>query len=47
MSANYTQYDWASDRWARDRWADEEDRLLDGIDSRMNKKGKKGKRFNA
>lgn len=37
----YTQFDWASDRLARTTWADEEDRMMSGIDRRMNKKNKK------
>ena len=40
MSKNYTKFDWASDRLARTTWADEEDRMIRGIDRRMDKKNK-------
>lgn len=43
MSANYTQFDWASDRLARASWADEEDRLIARIDRRMSKRSKRAK----
>lgn len=36
----YTQFDWASDRLARTSWAEDEDRMMAGIDRRMNKKNK-------
>ena len=41
MSANYTQFDWASDRLARTTW--DEDEFLGTIDRRMNKRVKRSK----
>lgn len=41
--ANYTKYDWASDRMSRMNWADEEDRLITRLDRRMNKRSKRAK----
>ena len=46
MSANYTQFDWASNRLARTTWADDEDRLITRIDRRMNKRAKRDKKNN-
>lgn len=43
MSANYTQFDWASDRMSRTICADEEDRLIARIDRRMSKRSKRAK----
>ena len=43
MSKEYTQFDWAVDRLARERWADEEERMMDGIDRRLNKRTKRTK----
>ncbi|MBO7509932.1 MAG: hypothetical protein J6T35_02005 [Bacteroidales bacterium] len=43
MSANYTQFDWASDRLARTTWADEEDRMMGRIDRTMRKRDKRTK----
>ena len=41
--ANYTKYDWASDRMSRTICADEEDRLIARIDRRMSKRSKRAK----
>lgn len=41
MSANYTQFAWASDRLARTSW--DEDEFLGTIDRRMNKRAKRSK----
>lgn len=41
--ANYTKYDWASDRMSRMNWADEEDRLITRLDRRMSKRSKRTK----
>ena len=44
MSKDYTQYDWASDRLASERWADEEERMISGIDKRLNNNKKNHRR---
>lgn len=41
MSANYTQFDWASDRLARSSW--DEDEFLAKIDRRMSRRSKRVK----
>jgi hypothetical protein len=43
MSKTYTQIDWASDMLARTNWANEEERLMNEIDRRLNKRTKRTK----
>lgn len=39
--SKYTQFDWAADRLTRTSWADDEERMMAGIDRRMNKRSKR------
>ena len=40
MTNKYTQFDWASDRLARQRWAEDEERLVESIDRKRERRKK-------